>query len=116
MRTIMEYIRDRRGAVAMVFALSLPVIAGIAALGIDVGYIVLLQARLQAAADASVLAAATANDDAAEARDLAVDYATENMSVDGHGNVLDPSLKVFSNREIVGFHEPTVFGLRKLLG
>ena len=97
MRKITEYIRDRRGAVAIIVALSLPMIAGFAALGIDMGYIVLLQARLQAAADAAALAAATAIDEPAQAKILAVDYASENMTAEAHGHVLDPSDVVFGN-------------------
>ena len=52
MRKLRKFIRDRRGVTAIIVALSMPVIAGFAALGLDVGYMVLLQARLQAAGDA----------------------------------------------------------------
>ncbi len=73
MRTIAGYFRDRRGVAAIIFALTLPVIAGFAALAIDVGYLTLLQARLQAAADAAVLAAATAKNVPGQAQNLAVE-------------------------------------------
>ena len=98
MRKLTKFIRDRRGAVAIVVALSLPMIAGFAALGIDMGYIVLLQARLQATADAAGLAAASAaQDNVYYSTGVAVEYASKNMTVEGHGYVLDPTDVVLGN-------------------
>ena len=83
MRKMAGFIRDRRGAVAMVAALTLPVIAGFAALAIDIGHIVSLQARLQATADAAGLAAAIAAQDDQDATPYAaVEYASMNMSAE----------------------------------
>ena len=46
-------IRDDRGVVAIITALVLPVLVGIAGLAIDLGYVLFVQADLQAAADAA---------------------------------------------------------------
>jgi Flp pilus assembly protein TadG len=50
-------LRSQRGAVAIVFALSLPVLVGLAALAIDVSRLWVIRSELQAAADACALAA-----------------------------------------------------------
>ncbi len=97
MRNRVGFFRDRRGAVAVVCALTLPVLAAFAAFAIDVGYMMSLQARLQATADAAVLAAATAGNVPSQAQNLAMDYASKNMSVGEHGYVLTPSDVVVGN-------------------
>ncbi|HJM49099.1 MAG TPA: pilus assembly protein TadG-related protein, partial [Alphaproteobacteria bacterium] len=55
--------RDGRGAVAIIVALVFPVIFGIAALTVDIGHVLYMEAKLQAAADAAALAAASSLDD-----------------------------------------------------
>lgn len=49
--------RSQRGAVAIVFALSVPLLLGLAALAIDVSRLWVIRSELQAAADACALAA-----------------------------------------------------------
>lgn len=58
--------RDRRGATAVLFALSMPILAGGMALAVDVGALFLERRELQAASDAAALAAATRSNDAVE--------------------------------------------------
>lgn len=54
--------RDRTGVVAIFVALVMPVIAGFATLSIDMGYLLQAKSRLQTAADAAALGAASAVD------------------------------------------------------
>ena len=110
MRTIEGFFRDRRGVVAIIIALTLPVIAAFAALAIDIGHVASLQARLQATADAAGLAAAiAAQDDVDETPEVAVEYASKNMPVEAHGNVLKPSDVVLGNWD-AGTHTFTPAG------
>jgi putative Flp pilus-assembly TadE/G-like protein len=51
-------LRNRRGTIAVLAAVMMPVLLGMAAFSVDYGYILTARTRLQAAADAAVLAAA----------------------------------------------------------
>jgi Flp pilus assembly protein TadG len=55
---VMEFLDDRRGAVAVLSALSLPVLLGFAGLAIEVNYWYLEKRKLQEAADSGALAGA----------------------------------------------------------
>jgi len=52
-------VKERRGQVLVLFALTLPVILGIGALAVDVGYLYTVRNSLQNAADAAALAGAS---------------------------------------------------------
>ena len=84
----------RRGSVAVVVALVLLVLAGFAALVVDLGYARLVQAQLQAAADAASLGGVEeldlTDDGLTEARSVAVGVAALN-SAHGETVVLDPN-------------------------
>ena len=54
-----EFCKDRRGAVAILFALSMPMLIGGLGLGFEVSNWYMKQRNMQNAADASVSAAAT---------------------------------------------------------
>lgn len=56
--------RDPRGSTAVLFALSMPMIAGAMALAVDFGSLYVERRELQAASDAAALAAATRSTDA----------------------------------------------------
>ncbi len=70
---------------------------GLAALSIDVGFLLVAQAQLQGAADAAALAAASSLDDEDNATSLAAQYAESNMPEDTYGAVLESSDVVFGN-------------------
>ena len=78
-------------------ALVLPVLVGIAGLAIDLGYVLFVQADLQAAADAAALAAASSLDDEDAASDLALEYAEKNLPSAEYGNILVASDVEFGN-------------------
>jgi Flp pilus assembly protein TadG len=61
LRKCWRRIADRRGASALIVALSLPMLLGVTGLSVDVGYWYQQQETLQSAVDAAALAAATAD-------------------------------------------------------
>ena len=71
-----------------IFAFSLPFLFGAAALAIDLGYVRLLQVQLQTAADAAALAAVKELPDEIATRNRAIEYASKNLAVAEHGNVV----------------------------
>jgi Flp pilus assembly protein TadG len=71
---------DDSGATAVMVALTLVVLLGIAALAVDVGYYLVQRTKAQTAADAGALAAASYLPDAIpSARAAAIDFATRNL-------------------------------------
>ena len=105
----LNLIRDERGSVTMVIAGVTLALVIVAALAIDTGHLYAEQARLQASADAAVLAAAnvlTKGGDELEAKNAALDFAQKNMPTGQYGTVLtvgdvvqgeyDSATKIFS--------------------
>lgn len=98
--------RDRRGGIAVLAALSAPVLAGFAALAVDVGNAYMVRTELQSTADAAALAAAAKLPSTAAALAEARTIAAENLPAAKHGNVLadgdlligtwDPGNRTFS--------------------
>lgn len=86
--TLAELWRNQRGAVLPLVALLLIVLAGFAALAVDVGYLYVNRAKLQGAADSAVLAAVRELPDAASAQTKASEYATKNLAPERFGTVL----------------------------
>jgi Flp pilus assembly protein TadG len=89
--------RDDAGVVMIVLALSIPIIFGAAAVSVDIGQLMYIEAELQSAADAAALAATEALDDEDEAKSLAVTYAELNMPVSANGNILDSDDVILGN-------------------
>ncbi len=107
-----EFKRNERGAVFIIVALAMPVIFGAAAVSVDMGQLLYVQAELRAAADAAALAAATSLDDEDNAKTLATTYAQANMPVSHHGEVLNTDDVVLGNwdddgREFTAAGSPT---------
>ena len=73
----------RRGAAVVFTMVTFTLLIGFAALAIDVGYMYSIQAELQKAADASVLAGATQLHDYIEIVDIAQAYAEQNYPDSG---------------------------------
>ncbi len=80
--------RNEQGAVFIWMGAAVFALAAIGAFAVDMGYVYMLRAKLQTTADAAALAAASSLQDETQASDLALDLASANMSVAGHGNVL----------------------------
>ncbi|TPE61824.1 hypothetical protein FJQ54_07990 [Sandaracinobacter neustonicus] len=89
-RNLRRLRRDKSAAVAMLVALSLPVLIGAAALSIDIANFRYVQGRLQSAADAGALAAISKVDKASDAKAAGVDYAGRNVPT-GFGTVTQSS-------------------------
>ena len=71
-------VNNERGSVIVLFALALTVLAGIAGLVVDVGYLYGQHARLQNGVDAACLAGAARLPNTVYAADMAEDYAESN--------------------------------------
>jgi hypothetical protein len=69
---------NQRGSAIALFALGLTVLAGLAGLVVDAGYLYVQQARLQNGVDAACLAGAAYLPNTAAADDAAITYAKEN--------------------------------------
>ena len=97
-KNLVGFLRDRDGAIAAWFALSLFIFIPLMALVIDMSYAMVERNRLQQAANAAALAAVTeladADKNGTPDNDLyveeAVAYAYKNLSFAGHGSILHP--------------------------
>lgn len=71
-RSLRPFLHDRRGGVMIMTAFGLAMLIGIAAFAVDLGSLYLDRRKLQGIADAAVLAAAAAPDDARAAAERAI--------------------------------------------
>ena len=83
--------RNRSGAVILYVTAGLTVFVGFSALAIDGSYLYVMHNRMQSAADAAALAAASQLPDAADTRAAAIDYAQKNLPSGENGVVLTNS-------------------------
>ncbi|MBF0560778.1 MAG: hypothetical protein HQL37_01935 [Alphaproteobacteria bacterium] len=79
-RCFIDRLRDCRGNIAIITALALPALIGVAGLGVETSYWYYLKRGMQNAADAAVVAAATNNSSgyASEALAVAAQYGFQN--------------------------------------
>lgn len=91
MRGVVRFVRDRRGASAALFALSVPALVGGLGFAVDGGLIRVDRGRLQSAADAAVLAGAQFSATPSSVAPAAQAMATANMPVEQNGTVLKTS-------------------------
>lgn len=75
--------RDERGIVSITMAVALVALFGVAALGVDLGRLYVVESELQTAADAAAMAALQDLGDTEDAIDAAVAYAEANHADDG---------------------------------
>ncbi|MCX8101752.1 MAG: pilus assembly protein TadG-related protein [Geminicoccaceae bacterium] len=85
---VVRLARDRRGGVAVLAALSAPILAGFAALAVDIGHAYMVRTELQSTADAAALAASAKLPNRTAALAEARTIAAENLPPAKHGNVL----------------------------
>ncbi len=83
-----RFAQDQRGAVLLIFALVLFMLAGFGALALDTAYLYARQNMLQTTADAGALAAASQLPDVAETTTVAFEFVQKNMPVASYGDVL----------------------------
>ncbi len=87
-RSCRRLLRSKRGVVAVMFALCMPVFVAFAALSIDMSYIFWTRNWLQVTASAAALAASKNLPNEADAVAAALEYAEKNMAAARHGPVL----------------------------
>lgn len=83
-----RFAKGEQGSVLVPAALAATVLIASAGLAIDYGYFHMMKKDLQVTADASALAASSMLTNQADARQVAVTYAGQNMPASLHGNVL----------------------------
>ncbi len=96
-RLISRLWRDEAGSVITLVAMATTTFLGLAAMAVDLSYAIVLQSRLQAAADSAALAAAVALPDQTAALAQAQAYAEKNLAVSENGTVLAVNDAVFGN-------------------
>lgn len=85
-----QYAKARRGAVAVIFGLTIPVLIGGVGVSVDMAQAYLVKARLAAALDAAALAAAaTGSDDEAEIQDRVDAFIDANYPEGKIGTTID---------------------------
>lgn len=90
--------QDDRGTIAVIAAFTMTVLLAVAGLAIDGGQLYVMRNRLQAAADAAALAAASQLPSATNARAAAQNFALKNLpAVEGHGTTLNNSDIIIGN-------------------
>jgi hypothetical protein len=89
--------RDQDGSVITFVAMATTTFIGLAAMAVDLSYAIVLQSRLQSAADSAALAAAVALPNQAAALAQAQAYALKNLAVSENGTVLAVNDAIFGN-------------------
>ena len=89
--------RDQDGSVVTLVAMAATTFIGLAAVAVDLSYAIVLQSRLQSAADSAALAAAVALPDQNAALAQAQVYAQKNLAVSENGTVLAVNDAIFGN-------------------
>lgn len=91
------FLRDQQGSVLTLLAASMVMVVGFTGLAVDAGYLYGLRSKLQATADAAVLAGASQLPDPAAVTIAAIYYAGKNMPAADHGTVLTNADVVIGN-------------------
>jgi len=86
-----RFVGDRSGAVIIYVTMGLTVFLGFSALAIDGSYLYVMHNRMQSAADAAALAAASQLPDVDDTRAAAIEYAQKNLPAGENGVVLTNS-------------------------
>jgi hypothetical protein len=92
-----QLLRSEAGSIATLVALSGVTIVGLAAMAVDLSYVVVLQSRLQSAADSAALAATAALPNQSAAIAQAQTYTGKNLAVSENGQVLAANDVIFGN-------------------
>ncbi len=105
-RQFKDFLRDRRGNMAILVAGGLMTLVGTAAIAVDVTHLYTIRNKLRITADTVVLAAAAKLPDFDAAQVVAIEYAHSNMDPGQHGEVVtaddvivgtwDPDTKTFA--------------------
>lgn len=96
-RMLSRLLRCQQGSIVGLVAISSVTFVGLSAMAVDLSYAIVLQSRLQAAADAAALAAVVALPNQSAAIAQAQQYTGKNLAVSQNGNVLAPGDVIFGN-------------------
>ncbi len=96
-----QYLKQARGSVLVLFAVTLPVVMGSAGLALDISEAYLVKQRLAAALDASALAAAAMESDEDEITSRVEDFFAANYPEDKIGTTFDLTVNVDGDDVIV---------------
>ncbi|MFT5181251.1 MAG: Flp pilus assembly protein TadG [Alphaproteobacteria bacterium] len=92
-----QLLRVEGGSISVLVAFSAVSIVGLSAIGIDLSYAIVLQSRLQSAADSAALAAVVRLPDQSAAIAGAQEYTAKNLAVSQNGAVLAANDVIFGN-------------------
>ncbi len=98
---VQGYLRRTSGAIAIMFALMVPVLVGIVGVSLDLSQAYLVKQRLTQALDAAALAAAASSTDSAEIRQKVLDFFAVNYPPEETGITFDPVVQIIGDEVIV---------------
>ncbi len=100
-----RFAQAREGGIALMTALTVPVLLGFAALAVDMGYAYWVRNELQVTASAAALAGASQLPDRDSVVERAQEYAGRNMAAASHGVVLrEPDIELgFWDKDVRSF-------------
>jgi len=93
-RNLKAYLKSTSGAIAIVGALTMPLLIGVSGAAVDYAHAYLVQQRLAQAIDAAALAATASETEAAEIEQKVKDFFKANYSDDKIGTTFDPVVEV----------------------
>ncbi|MGH1376204.1 MAG: pilus assembly protein TadG-related protein [Alphaproteobacteria bacterium] len=96
-----RYCSDVTGAIAIMFAIMVPILIGVAGLSLDYSQAYLVKQRLGQAIDAAALAAAASSTDEAAIRQKVLDFFDANYPEDKLGFTFDPVVQIVGDEVIV---------------
>jgi Flp pilus assembly protein TadG len=98
---ISRYIREKTGAIAVLFAILIPVLLGIAGMSLDYSQAYLVKQRLAQALDAAALAAVASSTDEAEITQRVLEFFEVNYPEEKLGFTFEPHVQIIGEEVIV---------------
>ncbi len=95
------YLRRTSGAIAIMFALMVPVLVGVVGVSLDLSQAYLVKQRLTQALDAAALAAAASSTDSAEITQKVLDFFEVNYPPEELGITFTPTVQIIGDEVIV---------------
>lgn len=111
-----SYVRNRSGAIAIMFALMAPVIIGSAGFALDYAQAYLVQQRLAQAIDAAALAGAASSDDEETITQKVKEFFAENYPPEKLGVTFEPEVRVDGDKVYVTGRAFHATGMLSVLG
>ncbi len=96
-----RYVREKTGAIAILFAILIPVLLGVAGMSLDYSQAYLVKQRLAQALDAAALAAVASSTDEQEINQRVQEFFDANYPLEKLGVAFDPYVQVIGEKVIV---------------